>query len=89
MDFVFGFAWGSSACRVACSDGHWSGEWLRQGSSRSRLSPLFGKRLTPTDADLDSDQALDNWLMREAVTYSHTCGTCKMGSATDPMAVVD
>ena len=58
-------------------------------SGTDDLSPLFGERLTPTDADLDSDQALDNWLMREAVTYSHICGTCKMGPASDHMAVVD
>ena len=27
--------------------------------------------------------------MREAVTYSHICGTCKMGPASESMAVVD
>ena len=58
-------------------------------SKTAGLSPLFGERLAPTDSDLDSDEALDNWLMREAVTYSHICGTCKMGPASDPMAVVD
>jgi choline dehydrogenase len=58
-------------------------------SKTNDLSPLFGERLGPTDADLESDEALDRWLMREAVTYSHICGTCKMGPATDPMAVVD
>ena len=58
-------------------------------SKTADLSPLFGERLVPSDADLDSDKALDNWLMREAVTYSHICGTCKMGPASEPMAVVD
>ena len=58
-------------------------------SKTADLSSLFGEWLGPTDADWDSDQALDQWLMREAVTYSHTCGTCKMGPASDPMAVVD
>ena len=58
-------------------------------SKTADLSPLFGERLAPTDAELDSDEALNQWLMREAVTYSHICGICKMGPASDPMAVVD
>ena len=58
-------------------------------SQTAELSPLFGERLSPTDADLESDQALDQWLMREAITYSHICGTCKMGPDSDPLAVVD
>ena len=37
--------------------------------------------------DLASDDALDRWMMREAHTYSHISCTCKMGPATDPMAV--
>ena len=47
------------------------------------------ERIGPTDADLASDDALDEWLMREATTGQHTSGTCKMGPATDPLAVVD
>ena len=53
------------------------------------LAPLLGERLAPTDADLASDDALDRWLMREATTFSHIAGTCKMGPPSDPMAVVD
>jgi choline dehydrogenase len=55
--------------------------------------PLFKdiivERLNPTDADLASDEALDNWLLRNAYTQHHSSGTCKMGPASDPMAVVD
>ncbi len=58
-------------------------------SQTAELSPLFGERLSPTDADLESDRTLDQWLMREAITYSHICGTCKMGPDSDPLAVVD
>lgn len=47
------------------------------------------KRLDPTDHDLASDDALDAWMMREVVTFSHISGTCRMGPSTDPMAVVD
>ena len=55
--------------------------------------PLFSniivERLNPTDADLASDDALDNWLLRNVGTQHHSSGTCKMGPADDPMAVVD
>jgi choline dehydrogenase len=47
------------------------------------------ERVTPTDADLASDDALDAWLMRNAGTSHHVSGTCKMGPISDSMAVVD
>jgi len=53
------------------------------------LKDLIGERLDPTDADLASNEDLDQWLMREATTFSHISGTCKMGPSSDPMAVVD
>ena len=55
--------------------------------------PDFGdvleERIEPLDSDLESDDALDQWLLREATTGQHISGTCKMGPASDPMAVVD
>jgi choline dehydrogenase len=45
--------------------------------------------LVPSDDDLASDTALDRWLLAEIASYEHSCGTCKMGAASDPMAVVD
>jgi choline dehydrogenase len=50
---------------------------------------LVIERVLPTDADLASDEALDDWLMRNLGTSHHVSGTCKMGPATDPMAVVN
>ena len=52
------------------------------------LRELLGDRLEPADPDLVSDEALNAWMSREAVTFSHISGTCKMGPASDPMAVV-
>ena len=43
----------------------------------------------PTPADLETDEALDGWLRRNISTSYHISGTCKMGPANDPMAVVD
>jgi choline dehydrogenase len=53
------------------------------------LKAIIGLRLNPTDSDLVSDAALDEWLLRQVTTYSHISGTCKMGPGSDPMAVVD
>jgi choline dehydrogenase len=50
---------------------------------------IVGERITPSDADLASDDALDAWMQRTVSIAGHTSGTCKMGPASDPMAVVD
>jgi choline dehydrogenase len=51
--------------------------------------PIIAERLEPTDAELASDEALDEYLLREVTTGQHISGTCKMGPAADPLAVVD
>ena len=58
-------------------------------SGRPELASLLGRRIEPDDNDLFSDDALDQWLLREATTYSHISCTCKMGPSDDPLAVVD
>jgi choline dehydrogenase-like flavoprotein len=53
------------------------------------FQPIIAERIEPTDAELASDEALNEYLLREVTTGQHISGTCKMGPASDPMAVVD
>ena len=46
-------------------------------------------RISPTDAILSDDDALDLWIRQTVGTARHVSGTCKMGPDSDPMAVVD
>ena len=55
----------------------------------SAFKDLLIERVLPTDADLASDEALDDWLMRNLGTSHHVSGTCKMGPESDRMAVVN
>ena len=50
---------------------------------------IIQERIEPSDEELSSDEALDKWLMQEVTTSQHISCTCKMGPASDPMAVVD
>ena len=50
---------------------------------------IYDGLISPAEADLVSDDALDDWMLREVCIGQHLSGTCKMGPASDPMAVVD
>jgi choline dehydrogenase-like flavoprotein len=56
--------------------------------SRS-MRHLVEKVTSPLSDDVVTDAALDDWLARRMGTAFHMAGTCKMGAATDPDAVVD
>ena len=53
------------------------------------FGPLIESRISPTDDDIASDDALDAWLRQNVATTQHTSGTCKMGPESDRMTVVD
>ena len=50
---------------------------------------LLDARVAPTDEEMASDDALDDYMLRTVGTARHVSGTCKMGPASDSMAVVD
>ena len=58
-------------------------------SQRPEYEGILLERLTPSDEELRDDDALDKWLMANVGTQHHSSGTCKMGPASDSMAVVD
>lgn len=67
-------------------------EMVRLGvqlAAHDDFKAIIAERIEPTDAELASDAALDVFLRREVTTGQHISGTCKMGPADDPMAVVD
>ncbi len=58
-------------------------------AAHEEFRDIIEERVEPTDAELATDEALDEYLLREVTTGQHISGTCKMGPASDPMAVVD
>ncbi|MDH4872367.1 choline dehydrogenase [Pseudomonas sp. BN515] len=61
---------------------------VREIIEQPAMRALKGKELVPGPENL-SDQALDAWARRVTETGYHASGTCKMGPASDPEAVVD
>jgi choline dehydrogenase len=58
-------------------------------ASHPAFKSILGRRVAPEDAALTSDALLDDWMTQEVSTTNHISGTCKMGPAADPTAVVD
>lgn len=58
-------------------------------AKQTGMSKIIEAPMDPNDSDLESDDALDAWLLRNVRTSHHISGTCKMGPDTDSMAVVD
>src|SRR5262249_32969033 len=60
-----------------------------QLAEQQTFHDIITARIAPTDQELASDAALDTWLLRTVGTARHISGTCKLGPASDPTAVVD
>ncbi|RZS88461.1 choline dehydrogenase [Phyllobacterium myrsinacearum] len=60
----------------------------REIFGQAALAPYRGREISP-GAHVQSDEAIDDFLREHAESAFHPCGTCKMGAASDPMAVVD
>ena len=58
-------------------------------AARPECARFLHQRILPSTADLASDAALDAWILANVATQHHACGTCRMGLADDPGAVVD
>ena len=58
-------------------------------SESDKFADVGLTRISPSDGDLATDDALDRWLLDNVLTQHHSSGTCKMGPASDEMAVVN
>ena len=62
--------------------------WRVVGTRRVAEVHEDGELASPTDAELETDEALHQYMFREVTTSQHISCTAKMGPADDPMAVV-
>ena len=60
----------------------------REIFAQDAFAPYRGKEIQP-GADVQSDAALDDFIREHVESAYHPCGTCRMGRADDPAAVVD
>ena len=60
----------------------------REIFAQAAFDPYRGKEIQPGD-ELQSDDELDACVREHAESAYHPCGTCRIGRADDPMAVVD
>ena len=60
----------------------------REIFSKSAFDPFRGREISP-GADVVTDDAIDAFLRQRLESAYHPSCTCKMGAASDPLAVVD
>ncbi|MDU8926616.1 choline dehydrogenase [Alisedimentitalea sp. MJ-SS2] len=60
----------------------------REIFQQEAFEPFVRHEIQPGDG-VESDEALNDFIREHAESAYHPCGTCRMGAADDPMAVVD
>ncbi|MCX8281325.1 choline dehydrogenase [Phyllobacterium sp. 0TCS1.6C] len=60
----------------------------REIFGQEALTLYRGREISPGSA-VQSDEEIDDFLREHVESAFHPCGTCRMGAASDPMAVVD
>ena len=60
----------------------------REIFAQEAFAPFVSAEIQP-GAELQSDDEIDGFIREHAESAYHPCGTCRMGRADDPMAVVD
>jgi choline dehydrogenase len=60
----------------------------RELGAQPAIASLFARELTPGPAVASREQ-IEGWILAHASHDYHPAGTCRMGPATDPAAVVD
>ena len=60
----------------------------REIFSQPAFDPFRGREISP-GPDVQTDDELDAFIAEHAESAYHPCGTCRIGRADDPMAVVD
>ena len=60
----------------------------REIFAQAAFDPYRGAELQP-GADVVTDEQIDTFIRRKVESAYHPCGTCRMGRADDPAAVVD
>jgi choline dehydrogenase len=60
----------------------------REIFAQAAFDPYRGREIQP-GSDATSDEAIDAFIREKVESAFHPCGTCKMGSTDDSMAVVD
>ncbi len=60
----------------------------REIFAQPAFAPFAAREIQP-GAGVESDEAIDAFLRERLESAYHPCGACKMGSPSDPMAVVD
>jgi choline dehydrogenase len=60
----------------------------REIFAQPAFDPYRGREISP-GAEVQSDAQIDAFIRARAESAFHPCGTCRMGSGSDPLAVVD